>query len=221
MKVKLSRRSIKIMLDFTSSDALRPAMQGIHFDLESDEEPKVIATDGHTLAALSLNRDRQAERARTGMVLDGFVVEGGESFTAPASILKDFGKGKKSEMDELIEIVADDKTVSASNGHITLSADLIDEPFPSYKAVLPNGEFDPDQAEPPTFNAAFLAKFSKVATALDDYTERVCLSYGNPNRATAVHFPGIPHFFALIMPVMKGAGETSLTQNTTPSWVTA
>lgn len=101
-----------------SRDALRPAMQGIYFQLDADRG-RAVATDGHRLVRLSL---------------DGLKSEEPVAFIVPEKALN------------LASKVATDgaTTVQVASGHVAFTfgtgrviARLIDETYPNYEAVIP------------------------------------------------------------------------------------
>lgn len=101
-----------------SKDALRPAMQGIYFQLDADRG-RAVATDGHRLVRLSL---------------DGLKSVDPVAFIVPEKAL---GLAAK---------VASDgpTTVQIASGHVAITfgtgrviARLIDETYPNYEAVIP------------------------------------------------------------------------------------
>ncbi|MFT5142300.1 MAG: DNA polymerase-3 subunit beta [Rhodothermales bacterium] len=114
----LLRRAIQKTGFAVSKDALRPAMMGIFFQINS-EGGKAVATDGHRLVKLSL------ESMKTESELQFVVPEKAMALAAK---------------------VADDGpcTISVDGGYVAFDFDrsrvlarLIDEPYPNYQAVIP------------------------------------------------------------------------------------
>jgi DNA polymerase III subunit beta len=114
----LLRRAIQKTGFAVSKDALRPAMMGIFFQINS-EGGKAVATDGHRLVKLSL------ESMKTESEL---------LFVVPEKAMA------------LAAKVADDApcTISVDGGYVAFDFDrsrvlarLIDEPYPNYQAVIP------------------------------------------------------------------------------------
>ncbi len=105
-----------------SKDALRPAMMGIYFQLNADTS-RIVATDGHRLVKLD----------RSDLATDGEEV----SFIVPEKATK------------LVQRILDDDllcTIGVSDGHVSFAIDnarviarLIDETYPNYQAVIPDG----------------------------------------------------------------------------------
>ena len=101
----------------TSGDALRPAMQGIYFDLG---EQTLVATDGHRLA-------RVETEALPAGVPGGFII--------PADAAAQIAKQAAGE--ENVTITTDGSQVRAEGTRWTLTARLVDETYPNYGAVIP------------------------------------------------------------------------------------
>jgi len=102
----------------TSKDALRPAMQGIYFQLDADKG-RAVATDGHRLVRLQMDGLRSAEPV---------------AFIVPEKALS------------LAAKVATDgpTTLQVASGHVAITfgtgrvvARLIEETYPNYEAVIP------------------------------------------------------------------------------------
>ena len=114
----LVRRAITKAGFAVSKDALRPAMQGIYFQITPDEG-RAVATDGHRLVRLSLT---------------GITSETPVAFIVPEKALS------------LASRVATDGpcTIRVASGHVGFAfgasrvvARLIDETYPNYEAVIP------------------------------------------------------------------------------------
>ena len=103
-----------------SKDALRPAMMGIYFQMNTDGS-RIVATDGHRLVKL----DRPALQSDEEV-----------SFIVPEKATK------------LVSRTLDDDalcTIGVSDGHVSFTLDtarviarLIDETYPNYEAVIPD-----------------------------------------------------------------------------------
>ncbi|MES3630846.1 MAG: DNA polymerase III subunit beta [Longimonas sp.] len=103
-----------------SKDALRPAMMGIYFQMNTDGS-RIVATDGHRLVKL----DRPALQSDAEV-----------SFIVPEKATK------------LVSRTLDDDalcTIGVSDGHVSFTLDtarviarLIDETYPNYEAVIPD-----------------------------------------------------------------------------------
>jgi len=114
----LVRRAIAKTGFAVSKDALRPAMQGIYFQLDADRG-RAVATDGHRLVRLSL---------------DGLKSGDPVAFIVPEKALNLAAK-----------VAADGPTtLQVASGHVAFTfgtgrvvARLIDETYPNYEAVIP------------------------------------------------------------------------------------
>jgi DNA polymerase-3 subunit beta len=103
-----------------SQDALRPAMMGVYFQLEEDSS-RVVATDGHRLVKLELDDMTSDED------LDFIVPE------------KALGLARRVAEDEMCTLAVGDGHVSFDFGNARILARLIDEQYPNYDAVIPDG----------------------------------------------------------------------------------
>jgi DNA polymerase-3 subunit beta len=104
-----------------SKDALRPAMMGVYFQIGEDET-RVVATDGHRLVRLSV---------------DDLVSDTPVNFIVPEKATK--LAGKTVEDDEMCTISIDEGHVGFDFGSARVLARLIDEKYPNYEAVIPDG----------------------------------------------------------------------------------
>jgi DNA polymerase-3 subunit beta len=114
-------RSIDKTAFAVSQDALRPAMMGVYFQV-SEEETSVVATDGHRLVKLTLPE----LRADTSV-----------DFIVPEKATK--LAGRIVEDDEICTVRVDDSHVSFEFGDSRVLARLIDETYPNYQSVIPDG----------------------------------------------------------------------------------
>lgn len=114
-------RSIDKTAFAVSQDALRPAMMGVYFQV-SEEETSVVATDGHRLVKLTLPELRADTSA---------------DFIVPEKATK--LAGRIVEDDEICTVRVDDSHVSFEFGESRVLARLIDETYPNYQSVIPDG----------------------------------------------------------------------------------
>ncbi|MCS3633815.1 DNA polymerase-3 subunit beta [Salinibacter ruber] len=114
-------RSIDKTAFAVSQDALRPAMMGVYFQV-SEEETSVVATDGHRLVKLTLPELRADTSA---------------DFIVPEKATK--LAGRIVEDDEICTVRVDDSHVSFEFGESRVLARLIDETYPNYHSVIPDG----------------------------------------------------------------------------------
>ena len=114
-------RSIDKTAFAVSQDALRPAMMGVYFQV-SEEETSVVATDGHRLVKLTLPELRADASA---------------DFIVPEKATK--LAGRIVEDDEICTVRVDDSHVSFEFGDSRVLARLIDETYPNYQSVIPDG----------------------------------------------------------------------------------
>jgi len=103
-----------------SQDALRPAMMGVYFQM-SEDETRVVATDGHRLVRLDLPE----LEARTSV-----------DFIVPEKATK--LAGRVVEDDEVCTIRVDEGHVAFDFKNSRVLARLIDETYPNYDAVIPD-----------------------------------------------------------------------------------
>ena len=104
-----------------SQDALRPAMMGVYFQVGEDAT-SVVATDGHRLVKLTLP-ELQAN------ISTDFIVP--EKATKLA--------GRVVEDDEICTVRVDESHVSFEFDNSRVLARLIDETYPNYQSVIPDG----------------------------------------------------------------------------------
>ncbi|WP_103020849.1 DNA polymerase III subunit beta [Salinibacter altiplanensis] len=114
-------RSIDKTAFAVSQDALRPAMMGVYFQV-SEEETSVVATDGHRLVQLTLPELRADTSA---------------DFIVPEKATK--LAGRIVEDDEICTVRVDESHVSFEFGDSRVLARLIDETYPNYQSVIPDG----------------------------------------------------------------------------------
>jgi DNA polymerase-3 subunit beta len=103
-----------------SQDALRPAMMGVYFQM-SEDDTRVVATDGHRLVRLDLP-DLQADED--------------VDFIVPEEATKHVGRIV--EDDEVCTIRVDEGHVAFDFKNARVLARLIDESYPNYEAVIPD-----------------------------------------------------------------------------------
>lgn len=98
-------------LDFVCKDRMRPAMQGVFFDLENG---KICATDAHKLylSDVSVNKD---------------------SFIIPSEPLLAFKRLKE----DFVQIFYNKESFKIDGKKYTIEGRLINERFPAYKNVIP------------------------------------------------------------------------------------
>lgn len=101
-----------------SRDALRPAMMGIYFQIGPDGG-KAVATDGHRLVKLSLDRMTSKDPVE---------------FIVPE---KAMNLASRVATDEPCTVVVDGGYVAFDFGRSRVLARLIDEAYPNYQAVIP------------------------------------------------------------------------------------
>jgi DNA polymerase-3 subunit beta len=136
-----------------SKDALRPAMMGVFFRIETDHG-EVVATDGHRLIQLKVEALKGTEPT---------------SFIVPEKALNLAGK----------IAVEEDCTISVQDGFIgfaftntTVMARVIDEKYPNYGAVIPQ-----DNNKQLLINrAALLAAVKRVGLYSSSTTHQIRLS---------------------------------------------
>ncbi len=104
-----------------SQDALRPAMMGVYFQV-SEDETSVVATDGHRLVKLTLPE----LQANTSV-----------DFIVPEKATK--LAGRIVEDDEICTVRVDESHVSFEFEDSRVLARLIDETYPNYQSVIPDG----------------------------------------------------------------------------------
>ncbi|PSQ86782.1 MAG: DNA polymerase III subunit beta [Bacteroidetes bacterium QH_2_63_10] len=104
-----------------SQDALRPAMMGVYFQVGEDET-SVVATDGHRLVKLTLPE----LQAPTSV-----------DFIVPEKATK--LAGRIVEDDEICTVRVDESHVSFEFDNSRVLARLIDETYPNYQSVIPDG----------------------------------------------------------------------------------
>ena len=104
-----------------SQDALRPAMMGVYFQV-GENATSVVATDGHRLVKLTLP-ELQAN------ISTDFIVP--EKATKLA--------GRVVEDDEICTVRVDESHVSFEFDSSRVLARLIDETYPNYQSVIPDG----------------------------------------------------------------------------------
>ncbi|MBQ0025508.1 MAG: DNA polymerase III subunit beta [Bacteroidales bacterium] len=104
----------------TAEEELRPVMNGIFFDLESDSAT-LVASDAHKLICYSFNGSKASQKS-------SFILH-----KKPAAILR----GLLAKCDEDVEIKFDNRNAYFTfNGNI-LVCRLIEGNYPAYKSVIP------------------------------------------------------------------------------------
>jgi DNA polymerase-3 subunit beta len=104
-----------------SQDALRPAMMGVYFQVGEDET-SVVATDGHRLVKLTL------PELQAPTTVDFIVPEKATKLA-----------GRIVEDDEICTVRVDESHVSFEFDNSRVLARLIDETYPNYQSVIPDG----------------------------------------------------------------------------------
>jgi DNA polymerase-3 subunit beta len=104
-----------------SQDALRPAMMGVYFQV-GEADTSIVATDGHRLVKLTL---------------PGLEAPTDIDFIVPEKATK--LAGRIVEDDEICTIRVDESHVSFEFDDSRVLARLIDETYPNYQSVIPDG----------------------------------------------------------------------------------
>ena len=155
---KLLRRLIAKTSFAVSKDALRPAMMGVYFQIQSDEG-RAVATDGHRLVKLKVK---------------GLISAQPLSFIVPEKAMTLAGRVVP---DETCSIWVDEGYVGFDFGASRVLARLIDEAYPNYEAVIPV-ENDRRMV---VNRIAILAAAKRVGLYSSSMTNQIRLSL-NPNQ---------------------------------------
>ena len=114
----LLKRTIQKTGFAASKDALRPAMMGIYFDVNT-ESGRAVATDGHRLVRL---------------ITSGLAADDPVNFIVP---VKAVGLAGRVAPDEPCSITVGEGYVGFLLGETRVLARMIDESYPNYEAVIP------------------------------------------------------------------------------------
>jgi len=154
----LLRRTIAKTSFAVSRDALRPAMMGVYFQIQSDSG-KAVATDGHRLVMLTV---------------DGMTSEEPLNFIVPEKAMTLAGRIVP---EGTCSIWVDEGYVGFDFGTSRVFARLIDEAYPNYEAVIPVGN---DRRMVVNRNA-ILAAVKRVGLYSSSMTNQIRLSL-RPNQ---------------------------------------
>ncbi|MCX8019766.1 MAG: DNA polymerase III subunit beta [Chitinophagaceae bacterium] len=113
-------KAIAKTLFATSTDELRPAMNGVFFELEK-KSIQFVATDAHRLVCYKLNQVKTPEKA---------------SFVVPRKPLQ-LLKSALPDSEDSVTLSYSDSHLFVKHDNVQLSCRLIDARFPDYKVVIP------------------------------------------------------------------------------------
>jgi DNA polymerase-3 subunit beta len=159
-----------------STEETRPILNGVLWQL-SDGEMRMVATNGHRLAKMTLPREDA-----TGAIGDLIVPP-----RALQQVEKLFGR------DEMVEIARSENHLgfrSAPNGSgrgVRIFTRLIEGPYPNYEQVIPKDNDKSLIVDKTALNAAI----RRMAVVASDQTHRIRLSLGGPMLRFAVQTPDL------------------------------
>lgn len=180
LKLTVNQKAISMVV---SKDIYRPSMQGVYFDHETKE---LVVTDGHILAIIPVEVPEAGQ-----LDLESYVLPVAAFPKKQGNFTTVCREGKKLTVTEI------DKKKSIIETRIV---NVLDEPYPNYKAVLPwAGETpaQPMQLDKIGLNVELLAAFAAIARSLGKLPDFKFTFYGE-RQAARLDNAG---FTGLIMPV--------------------
>jgi len=160
-----------------STEETRPILNGVLWQL-SDGEMRMVATNGHRLAKMTLPREGTASSAVGDLIVPPKALQ---------QVEKLFGR------DETVEIARSENHLgfrSAPNDSgrgVRIYTRLIEGPYPNYEQVIPKDNDKTLIAD----KAALTAAIRRMAVVASDQTHRIRLSLGGPMLKFSVQTPDL------------------------------
>jgi DNA polymerase III subunit beta len=153
-----------------STEETRPILNGVLWQLR-DGEMRMVATNGHRLAKMSLPREGSAS-------------EGVDLIVHPRALSQ---VEKLFSADEAVEIARSDNHLGFRSPRVRIFTRLIEGPYPNYEQVIPRDSDKRMVVE----KSALTGAIRRMAIVASDQTHRIRLSLGGPMVRFSVQTPDL------------------------------
>ncbi len=171
---KLSGKELQQLIQHVSfaasTEETRPILNGVLWQL-AESEMRMVATNGHRLAKMSLP-------------IEGEHVPAGDLIVHPkalAQVMRLFTP------DEAVEIARSENHLGFRSEGVQVFTRLIEGPYPNYEQVIPKDNDKVMVAD----KGAFTSAVRRMAIVASDQTHRIRLSLGGPMLRFAVETPDV------------------------------
>ncbi|CAN5807012.1 MAG: DNA polymerase III subunit beta [Gemmatimonadetes bacterium] len=173
---KLSGRELQQMIAHVSfaasTEETRPILNGVLWQLQ-ENEMRMVATNGHRLAKMTLPRGSRAPDGATGDLI--------VHPRALDQVQKLLGGSEE------VEVARSENHLGFRGDGVQIYTRLIEGPYPNYEQVIPKDNDKTLVAEKTALNAAI----RRMAIVASDQTHRIRLSLGGPMLRFAVQTPDL------------------------------
>lgn len=194
VSVKATVAQVRAVMLFAGKNNPRYYLNGLFIERRKGTL-RLIASDGHTLAVLVLDRD------------------GGPDFSAiaPRGLFDNLPKSKQDQDNlvtlnlEKVDDPSEPYTITVQYSGKNMKTSTINEAFPDYRSVFPAGEPSGEVAQ---FNPQLLGRCQKAVDLLG--SKGFYVHHNGPNKAAIVTTSKCPDFVALVMPWRQGSATNPL-----------
>jgi DNA polymerase-3 subunit beta len=212
MKITIKADTIKALLTIAAKGDIRYYINSIAIDAREAGDVTLVATDGHRMLAVPVDRD-DIENLLPGVwVVDRALFES----VKPV-------KAGRVDFPLTLSFVRRDATTYAPSANVTLtgattaSGTTVDGRFPDWRRVMP-ASADGIASQ---FSPEYVGSFGKVGELLGGKTKSIpAVIHHNGNGAALVTFPGSPAV-GVIMPMRVGSEAGPVAHPGLPAWAVA
>lgn len=170
---KVTGRELNMLISHVSfavsTEETRPILNGVLWELGS-EEMRMVATNGHRLAKMTLSRDGGSDE--------------GELIVPPKALQQ---VQKLFDAEEEVEIARSENHLGFRGGSVQIYTRLIEGPYPNYDQVIPKDNDKVLIVDKAALNGAI----RRMAIVASDQTHRIRLSLGGPMMKFSVQTPDL------------------------------
>lgn len=159
-----------------STEETRPILNGVLWQL-GDGEMRMVATNGHRLAKMTLSVDGGGAGAATAAPPGDFIVHP----KALGQVQRLF------RADDSVEVGRSENHIGFRGENVQIYTRLIEGPYPNYEQVIPKDNDKTMVAD----KGALQAAVRRMAIVASDQTHRIRLSLGGPMLRFAVETPDV------------------------------
>jgi DNA polymerase-3 subunit beta len=209
MKLTIKAETIKALLAVAAKSDIRYYLNGVAIDAREAGDVTLVATDGHRLLAIPLEKDNIESLLPGVWVVNRALLESVKPM-----------KAGRTELPLALTIVsagAGNLPTVSLVGATTASGTAVDGRFPDWRRVMPasaNGiaaQFSPE----------YVGSFGKVGELLGGKGKSIpCVIHHNGSDGALVTFPGSPAI-GVIMPMRVSADTSTPPHPGLPSWALA
>lgn len=212
MKITIKADTLKALLTIAAKADIRYYINGIAIDARETGDVTLVATDGHRMLAVPVEKD-DIENLLPGVwVVDRALLES----VKPV-------KAGRVDFPLTLSFVRRDASTTAPSANVTLtgatnaSGTTVDGRFPDWRRVVPASA----DGIPSQFSPEYVGSFGKVGELLGGKTKSIpAVIHHNGNGAALVTFPGSPAV-GVIMPVRVGSEAGPVAHPGLPAWAVA